>query len=138
MLICHQNQLNFFLAKHHYSKMICSNISFYFPKLHPASCRCCCHHQSGLGWDAAARSAAARSHTAKSRFAACHKKTHGKVFPITRQSIYVCRVPVNLHTANFGAHGKSEISGSVTPDDYKSPFTSSLLCPALERKNYER
>ena len=65
------------------------------------------------------------------------KKTHGKVFlyrvlkKSTRQTmilpcalilpcvflstlgkIYVCRVPVNLHSANLGAHGKNEVSGS--------------------------
>ena len=25
---------------------------------------------------------------------------------------HVCRVPVNLHTANYGAHGKIKVSGS--------------------------
>jgi len=35
------------------------------------------------------------------------------VFLSTLGKNYVCRVPVNLHTANYGAHGKIEVSGSV-------------------------
>ena len=35
------------------------------------------------------------------------------VFLSTLGKIYVCRVPVNLHSANLGAHGKNEVSGSV-------------------------
>ena len=35
------------------------------------------------------------------------------VFLSTLGKIYVCRVYVNLHTTNFGAHGESEISGSA-------------------------
>ena len=34
------------------------------------------------------------------------------VFLSTLDKIYVCRVPVNLQTANCGADGKSEVSGS--------------------------
>ena len=34
------------------------------------------------------------------------------VFLSTLGKNYVCRVPVNLHTANYGAHGKIEVSGS--------------------------
>ena len=76
-------------------------------------------------------------HTAKYFFAVCQIKAHGKVFlcrvpkKSTRQSmilscafvlpcvflrilgkIDVCRVPVNLHTANCGAHVKSKFSSS--------------------------
>ena len=36
------------------------------------------------------------------------------VFLSTLGKIYVCRVPVNLHSANLGAHGKNEVSGSGT------------------------
>ena len=34
------------------------------------------------------------------------------VFLSTLGKIYVYRVPVNLHSANLGAHGKNEVSGS--------------------------
>ena len=34
------------------------------------------------------------------------------VFLSTLGKNHVCRVPVNLHTANYGAHGKIEVSGS--------------------------
>ena len=34
------------------------------------------------------------------------------VFLSTLGKNYVCCVPVNLHTANYGAHGKIEVSGS--------------------------
>ena len=59
-----------------------------------------------------------KKRTAKYFFAVCQKKTTRQrmtlpcVFLNTLDKIYVYRVPVNLHTANFGAHGKSEISGS--------------------------
>ena len=81
---------------------------------------------------------AKKKHTANHDFAVCHKKAHGKIFlcrvlkKSTRQTMtlpctlvlpcvflstlgknHVCRVPVNLHTANYGAHGKIEVSGSV-------------------------
>ena len=59
-------------------------------------------------------------HLAKFSFAVCHKKATLPcaliwpcVFLNTLGKIYVCRVSVNLHTANFGAHGESEISGSA-------------------------
>ena len=51
-------------------------------------------------------------HTAKDDFAVCF--SFAMCFFSTLGKIYVCGVPVNLHTANFGAHGKSEISGSAS------------------------
>ena len=63
-------------------------------------------------------------HTAKSCFAVCQKKNTRQtmtlpcalvlpcVFLSTLGKNHVCRVPVNLHTANYGAHGKIEVSGS--------------------------
>jgi len=93
---------------------------------------------------------AKKKHTANHDFAVCHKKTHGKVFlcrvlkKSTRQTMtlpcalvlpcvflstlgknHVCRVPVNLHTANYGAHGKIEVSGSERDTTY---YGEPLLC----------
>ena len=65
-------------------------------------------------------------HTAKSCFAVCHKKVAQKkstqqtttlpcalvlscVFLSTLGKTHVCRVTVNLHTANRGAHGKHQV-----------------------------
>ena len=36
------------------------------------------------------------------------------VFLSTLGKIYVCRVPVNLHSANLGAYCKNEVSGSAS------------------------
>ena len=48
------------------------------------------------------------------------------VFLSTLSKNHVCRVPVNLHTANYGAHGKIEVSGSVV----------SLMVRAILRRLY--
>ena len=39
---------------------------------------------------------------------------------------HICRVPVNLHTANYGAHGKIEVSGSETTVELS--WMTSLSC----------
>ena len=52
------------------------------------------------------------------------------VFLSTLGKIHVCRVPVNLHTANYGAHGKIEVSGSeLCPTQIE--VSGSELCPTL-------
>ena len=65
-----------------------------------------------------------KNHTAKYSLPCAKKNTRQSmtlpcalilpcVFLSTLGKIYVCRVPVNLHSANLGALGKNEISSSV-------------------------
>ena len=49
-----------------------------------------------------------KKHTANHDFAVCFSFAF---FFSTLDKTHVCLVPVNLHTANRGAHGKSQVSG---------------------------
>ena len=49
------------------------------------------------------------------------------VFLSTLGKNHVCCVPVNLHTANYGAHGKIEVSGSECTHDRLQKKKSNLL-----------
>jgi len=52
------------------------------------------------------------------------------VFLSTLGKNHVCRVPVNLHTANYGAHGKIEVSGSVGINNFFSQLKTARSKPA--------
>ena len=70
-----------------------------------------------------------KKHTVKNDFTVCFNFT--VCFLSTLGKIYVCRVrrvPVNLYTTNFRAHGESEISGSAD--------SLSTLTPSCASKAY--